>query len=147
MNRNRLLLIFGAFFATVVVVFLGLRSTVEPQGELVSIGGNTVHVTIVDTPEARTKGLSGQGGLAEDEGMLFVFERDGKHSFWMKDMQFSIDILWISSAMRVVDIETRVSPQSYPKSFTPDSPARYVLEVPAGYTEKHGVKEGDMLVF
>src|SRR3989338_5701660 len=62
---------------------------------LAKIGDQAVRVTVADTPESRERGLSGRDGLASDEGMLFVFQNDGYHTFWMKDMLFSIDIIWL----------------------------------------------------
>ena len=81
-------------------------------------------------------------GLTEGEGMLFVFETDDLHSFWMRDMLFSIDILWIAMDGTVVHIEPSVSPDSFPQTFTPPTPARYVLEVPAGFATEHGIEVG-----
>ncbi|TSC86424.1 MAG: hypothetical protein G01um10148_410 [Parcubacteria group bacterium Gr01-1014_8] len=110
----------------------------------VQIGGVPVSVTVVDTPEERTQGLSGRAGLAQDEGMLFVFPKDGDHGFWMKDMLFSIDIVWLSAEKKVVYIEEGVSPLSYPRSFKPTAPARYVLELPAGFVKAYTVDVGSL---
>jgi len=100
-------------------------------------------VAVADTPALRERGLSSYTGLGPEEGMLFVFPQDGAYSFWMKDMLFPIDILWIDADGHIVHIERSVSPKSYPASFTPDSPARYVLEVPAGFSEEHGLTAGE----
>lgn len=110
------------------------------------IGDTSVHVAIADTEASREQGLSGVRGLAPDEGMLFIFESDGRPSFWMKDMLFAIDMLWISSDGRVVFIAPSVSPDTFPQAFTPDTPARYVLEVPAGFSEKHSLEAGKSTV-
>jgi uncharacterized membrane protein (UPF0127 family) len=64
----------------------------------------------------------------------------------MPDMHFSIDIIWFNTEMRAVHIAEQVSPESYPTIYTPDEPARYVLEVPAGWVAEHGIAEGDTLV-
>lgn len=109
------------------------------------IKGHTVRVTVADTPETRAQGLGGREGLAPDEGMLFVFDEDGYHTFWMKDMRFSIDIVWLSALGSVVDIEEHVSPESYPATVSPDTPSRYVLELPAGYVGRHSVERGDLV--
>jgi len=107
------------------------------------IGDQTVRVTIADTPESRERGLSGRDGLASDEGMLFVFPNDEYHMFWMKDMLFSIDIVWLSRDKTVVDIAEDVSPDTFPSSFSPRALARYVLELPAGFVEEYTVQIGD----
>lgn len=113
----------------------------------VEVGGNMVRVTVADTDEARQRGLSGRRGLAADEGMLFVFPQDGAYAFWMKDMLFSIDILWISGDGKVVYMAEDVSPDTYPQSFRSDVPARYVLELPAGYAKEYTVNIGDVVRF
>lgn len=108
----------------------------------VEIAGATLHVDVADTESLQERGLSGRSGLAPDEGMLFVFETDGEYSFWMKEMLFPIDIVWISSDGEVVFVSKNVSPVSYPASMKPDTPARYVLELPAGFADAHGVEKG-----
>lgn len=109
----------------------------------VQVAGETITVTVVRTPEDRAKGLGGRTGLLSGEGMLFVFDTDAKHRFWMKGMLFSIDILWISSDGKIVDTLSRVSPATYPAVFTSRAPARYVLELPAGFIEEYHVRIGD----
>ncbi len=98
---------------------------------------------IADTPALREKGLSGRAGLAPDEGILFVFPADGQYGFWMKDMRFPIDILWLSGRGEILDMRKSVSPSTYPAVFTPAASARYVLELPAGFSEAYTVKIGD----
>lgn len=96
----------------------------------------TFDVKIVDTPELLMRGLSGSDPLAKNEGMLFVFDHDGGHSIWMKEMRFSLDIIWISRFGSVVHIERNVHPDTYPRAFTSRKPARYVLEILAEAGEK-----------
>jgi len=67
----------------------------------VKIAGQNIKVDLALTPETQEKGLSGRSGLKDDEGMLFVFEKPDKYSFWMKDMNFPIDIIWMGEDMRV----------------------------------------------
>ncbi len=108
-----------------------------------TLDGATVHVILAQTPADQERGLSGRDSLAADEGMLFVFPKDGTYSFWMKNMKFSIDIIWLSVEGRVVDIAANLSPGTYPRSFAPQRPSRFVLEVPAGFVEAHRVQIGD----
>ena len=110
---------------------------------VVYIGGRDVRAMIADTPALREEGLSGHAALAPDEGMLFVFPTDGQYGFWMKDMRFPIDILWLSGRGEILDMRESVSPATYPAVFTPKAPARYVLELPAGFSEAYTVKIGD----
>lgn len=115
--------------------------------DVIRIAGRNVKVSIADTPKSRERGLSGQAGLGRDEGMLFVFPEDGRHSFWMKDMRFPIDIVWLSADGRVITIAPDVSPDTYPRSFVPAAPARYVVELPAGFAETYNLKVGDIVRF
>ena len=111
----------------------------------IEIAGRTITVSVADMPEERERGLGGREGLAPDEGMLFVFPEDGMYSFWMKDMHFAIDILWISYDGVIVDIRQNVSPDTSPATFTPRTEARYVVELPAGYSEEYNLRSGDIV--
>ena len=110
----RITLFFLACFALTVAFFFGYQSNSAQVSESsrVEIGGSIVNVAIADTPESREQGLSGRPGLAANEGMLFVFPKDGRYAFWMKDMQFAIDITWISYSKEIVDIRESVGPES-----------------------------------
>lgn len=113
----------------------------------IQIAGINVKATVAGTSETRARGLGGREELAENEGMLFVFDSDASWGFWMKDMRFAIDILWISSDGKILDMRESVSPATYPSVFTPRAPARYVLELPAGFGKSHDVKIGDAVRF
>lgn len=104
-------------------------------------------VLFSDTPELRTKGLSGRASLGTDEVMLFVFEREVRNFFWMKDMLFSIDIVWLDADKQIIHIEKNVSPETFPKSFGPDENSKYVLEFKAGTADSVGMKRGDRVSF
>lgn len=119
-------------------------STAPISAPRILIGEKTIHVAIVDTPTSRTKGLSGREKLRENEGMLFIFEKVGTPGFWMKDMNFSIDIIWMNETFEIVDIDERVEPSTYPAVFKPQSPILYVLETSAGFVKAAGVKIGDV---
>jgi uncharacterized membrane protein (UPF0127 family) len=117
----------------------------------VKIGSAVVSVFIADTEEARIKGLSSEGHLDENAGMLFVFDqKDVFPSFWMKNMSLAIDIIWINDA-KVVAIDKGVQPptagtaDSQLKLYRPDKPVDYVLEVNAGFSDRHDIKVGDSI--
>jgi len=111
----------------------------------VQLDGQTIQVTIANTQASRAQGLGGRTGLANDEGMLFVFAQDGVYPFWMKDMLFSIDIIWLSDSGAVIYIAPDISPTTYPATFGPREPARYVIELLAGWASAHNVKIGDIV--
>jgi uncharacterized protein len=121
-------------------------STAPVQSSLgvrtIEIGGISLTVEIADTDALRAQGLSGHEPLKSNEGMLFVFDTDGMYSFWMKDMLFPIDILWLDAEGDVVHIEKNLSPDTYPQSFTPGSPSRYVLELRAGFADQYDIRIG-----
>jgi len=104
----------------------------EPRFVPLKVGDEQFSVEIVDTPSSRAEGLGGRELLATSTGMLFVFQEPGIYSFWMENMVFPIDIAWINSDWCVVNIANRVSPDTYPDSFTPSEEATFVLEVNAG---------------
>ena len=100
--------------------------------------------------EDRVLGLSGREKLDENEGLLFIFDSPGIYPFWMKDMNFPIDIVWIgedSGEWRVVYIKKNAMPDSYPETFSPDKNAKYVLETVSGFFEKNNLKIGDTVEF
>lgn len=108
------------------------------------IGEKSVFLDVADTEKKLTKGLSGRKGLDENKGMIFMFDDDGRHGIWMKDMNFSIDIIWVNKHFEVVHIEKNISPETYPEVFSAPVPSRFVIEVEAGFTEAHNIKKGDL---
>jgi uncharacterized membrane protein (UPF0127 family) len=116
----------------------------------VELGGQKVKVDLASTPAAQTQGLSGRKSLSSDEGMLFIFNKVGKYPFWMKDMNFPIDIIWITEDMKVDYIKKNALPQLYPETYGPgvnDMDAKYVLEVVSGFSDKNNIKVGDSVKF
>lgn len=105
----------------------------------------SIFAEVVDTDSSRALGLSGRNGMRENEGMLFVFDYSGKYGFWMKDMTFSLDIIWINQNGVVVYIAQNVSKESYPQTFINDAEALYVLELVEGGAERNGIFLGSKL--
>lgn len=104
-----------------------------------------LEVEMVDTENSRELGLSNRPSMNDDEGMLFVFDTPGRYGFWMKDMKFSLDIIWINQNGVVVAIERNVTPESYPKPYINQSEALYVLEINAGLAERFGLYMGSKI--
>lgn len=104
-----------------------------------------VLVTPVVNPEERQKGLSGVTALPENEGMLFIFEEEGRYGFWMKDTLLSLDIVWINNNQEIVHIERNVRPESYPATYYSPVPARFVVEVNAFFTSTFNINVGDKI--
>jgi uncharacterized membrane protein (UPF0127 family) len=110
----------------------------------VAIGIHRIEVEVADTPERMSRGLSGRSELPEGRGMVFPYARAGHHGFWMYDMHFDIDIVWIR-ASRIVDVTARArhDPPGELPVYRPAEPADLVLEVPSGTAERLGWKVGD----
>lgn len=102
-------------------------------------------IEIADSNSERMQGLSGRTRIPDDYGMLFVFDAPDTYGFWMKDMEAPIDILWLSDKGEILSIDETVSPDTYPTSFYPPRPIRYVLEVRAGLSQERGWSVGDTL--
>jgi len=138
----------GIVAAVCLVIYMLPKkyTTMSPVHPTVSIGATHVQVDVVRTPESRQRGLSGRDSLAWGTGMLFVFDEEDFWSFWMKDMNFPIDIIWINKEGIVVTVVPDVSPATYPSSFKPSAPALYVLEVPAGYAAAERIGVGQKVV-
>ena len=111
----------------------------------ITVGGVSVAVEVADTASLREQGLSGRSDLPIGEGMLFVFDTDGAWGIWMKDMQFPIDIVWADASGTVITVAANIAPETYPEVFNPSAPARYVLELPAGFAAAHGIVEGTVI--
>ncbi|MDD6173697.1 MAG: DUF192 domain-containing protein [Elusimicrobiaceae bacterium] len=113
--------------------------------------GFTVKAELAVTPEETEKGLMFRTELPEGAGMLFVFDSDEPRYFWMKNTLIDLDIIFITSDLKVFSYEANV-PHSY--VYTPDNQVatvggfgQYVLELPAGSVKKHDIKEGSSLEF
>jgi uncharacterized membrane protein (UPF0127 family) len=153
LNKSILvLLIVVAVFVVLLLVagkngtkISNIASTVTKQA-IVNIGGQNLVANVADTPFERARGLSGTNFLNDKNGMLFKFEQADEHGIWMKDMTIPIDIIWIDEQNRVVSIKENVSPDTYPEIFKPDAPAKYVLEVTAGYVAAKKIKIGDTMM-
>lgn len=135
-------ILLGAFLWATRVQNVSLQEFFLPGTPVVHIGEIPLRVEIAETPEQRARGLSGRDELKDGKGMLFVFPEPGYHSIWMKDMYFPIDIIWISEDFKVVSVNDNVSPDSYPRTFRPQEPAKYVVETNTLYLETFGITEG-----
>ena len=146
----------GVFLCTSIFIFMASTHTAQkpllstgqhtlPQTNVV-IGGATVLAELAVTDQEKEEGLSGRAGLAPNTGMLFVFTPPKLIGFWMKDMRFPIDIIFIDGADTISAVYPALSPDTYPQSVRPPSPARYVLEVSAGFAEAHHIAIGQKVV-
>jgi hypothetical protein len=113
----------------------------------VKIAGQDIKVDLALTSAEQEQGLSGRLNLNDNEGMLFIFPRSGNYPFWMKDMNFPIDMIWIGENLQVVYIKKDARPELYPETYGPERDAKYVLEVVSGFSDKNSLKEGERVEF
>jgi uncharacterized membrane protein (UPF0127 family) len=106
-------------------------------------------VEIAQTPDARERGLMGRGGLKSGAGMLFIFEASGRYGFWMKNMKFPIDIIWLDNAKKVVHIAKSVPPcrKDPCPVYMPPYFARYIVEIPSGDAASKKIRLFDQAIF
>ena len=116
----------------------------------IKVGDQQLEVEIMQTLEEQRRGLSGRASLANDHGMLFVYSNPALYKFWMKDMLFPLDIIWINNG-KVIEITDNVPPPeqnadiSQLPTYSPLQPVTGVLEVSAGYVKKHNIIIGDQV--
>lgn len=120
----------------------------------IKIGQNTIYAQIADTKNKQSMGLSYTKDLATSTGMLFIFDEIDEKNFWMKDMNYDLDIIWIDESKTVTGFFERVPTDSYNKKnpeqskiyHSPEN-TKYVLEVPANTIKNLKIKVGDVLDF
>ena len=123
------------------------------DGPLVKVGDTDFQVELALTAEQQSQGLSGREVLGPGAGMLFVYEHESRYTFWMKEMRFPIDIVWIGADCKVVDVTLEAPPPEPGQSldqlprYSPDTPAQYVLEINAGEAAAGAIKPGDPVEF
>jgi len=123
-----------------------------PRDRFVKIflpGGMAVTAELAVSEAERGRGLMFREKLLPDQGMLFVFEEEGYHSFWMKNTLIALDLVWLDASRRIVHIEAGAPPcrEEPCPTYGPKIPARYVLELKAGSAAAFGIKLYDQLQF
>lgn len=132
-------LLFGAFL---------VAPSYKKEFRRVDINGTSLLAEVAANTDARRIGLSERDSIGTNSGMLFVFDREDIYDFWMKDMKFPLDIIWIKNN-KVADLEENVppplagAPDSSLPVYKPEAAADLVLEVKAGFAGKNQIKIGD----
>ncbi|MCK5084325.1 MAG: DUF192 domain-containing protein [Candidatus Pacebacteria bacterium] len=149
-NKTIIFIIILPIFATLLFAIYNQffsDNKVEKENEAIKvcIEENCFDVEIADTAQEREVGLMNREYLDQSNGMLFVFEEEGVHNFWMKNTLISLDIIWIDENRKIIYIEKNAKPCKIEqcKLFGPDENAKYVLEINGGLTEKTGVGIGN----
>ncbi len=118
----------------------GSLSFISKEGKVLS----NIDVEFADDNFKRMQGLMYRKEMAENQGMLFIFEIEDYQSFWMKNTILPLDIIFVNVNKEIVKIHKNTTPFSE-QSYSSGKPALYVVEVNAGYTDKYGIKEGDKI--
>ena len=152
-DKQRMLIFFSILFIIFSVFIINeFRNTAmnDPLQDknFVVINEKIIFVEVAITPLERQKGLMERTVLEEDNGMLFVFSEEGEYSFWMKNMEISLDIIWINAEGNVVYYVKNASPcvQSPCQTYLPTADALYVLEVNPGVIDMLGIEENTEVV-
>jgi len=140
--------------ALVLVLAIGITAAINCGGgtayKKIRIRGQVFKIEIADNDAARARGLGYRASLPRDCGMLFVFERKERHTFWMKGMRFPLDFLWIDGT-KVADITQKVPAPSVLAEklpvYAPRVAVDKVLELNAGVVKKFGIAIGDTVSF
>ncbi len=104
----------------------------------------TIAIEIAETDSARQRGLMERTHLPERSGMLFIFEREEMQGFWMANTPISLDIIFVNGDSQIVSIAKYTRPYST-ETISSQYPARFVVEVPAGFADTYGILEGDRI--
>lgn len=110
-----------------------------------TINGQRLVLEVANRSDSRRKGLSGRFDVPAGTGMLFVFQQQGYHSFWMKDTYVPLTIYWLDATGRVVTQDTMLPGDL--RSHVPNSPASLAVEVPLAWAAQQKIRKGDRFIF
>lgn len=140
----------AACLILLILAVLNLHWYSSPRVIPVTIGDRGLKAWVADTDSLRSKGLSGKSSMPSNYGMLFLFPEAGYYTFWMKDMNFPLDFVWIRDK-KIIDVTSNVQP---PKSasdplpyYLPKEEVDAVLELHAGAVSKYGLHVGNIVNF
>lgn len=145
-NKTKIKILIGIVAVVIIAILVNYIFS-----EVFSVQGNAikrvyirdviVKTEVVKAAAKIEKGLSGRASLSEGRGMLFEMPGESTQHFWMKDMRFAIDIIWIENG-RVIGCEKNISSND-PRTFVSPGDAGYVLEVLEGFCDQNAIKVND----
>jgi uncharacterized membrane protein (UPF0127 family) len=112
----------------------------------IKFGDKTLFVEVAATKAARERGYMHRSAISEGEGMLFLFDRDDRWPFWMKNTDVALSAAWGTADGMIVTLVREMKPNTTDRH-TARSPARWGLETPRGWFERNGIKAGDTAAF
>jgi uncharacterized membrane protein (UPF0127 family) len=128
-----------------IFVFKHAHQQPTAHTRVMTIGAQRYQLEEVTSAADQEKGLGGRLTMDADKGMIFTFASDGDRCFWMKDMKFPLDIIWVRSDKKITKVVSNLSPNTYPKTYC--SPAKYVIELNAREAIKNRLLPGGKLDF
>jgi hypothetical protein len=120
----------------------GVLQFLSPKQEFLA----AIDIEIAQDDSKRQQGLMYRDKLAENQGMIFVFDGDDTRSFWMKNTVLPLDMIFVNGHNQIVTIHKNTTPYSE-QSYTSTKPAQYVVEVNAGYADRHKISVGDHIAW
>lgn len=147
------LIIFAAFYLYHDPTLLQpyLPNTTNLNEIQLKVGTNIIKIEVADTPQKRAQGLGGRESIAPDTGMLFIFDSSSRYQFWMKNMKFPLDIIYINQGQVVDFLKNVPSPSPQQKDadlpiYSPTVEVDMVLEVNSGYIDTNKINIGDSVL-
>ncbi|MCL4437535.1 DUF192 domain-containing protein [Patescibacteria group bacterium] len=141
--------LFGIYAAVIAPARVNMKSqapAAAPTGSVVTIDGHQFGVKVAVSSSDQEKGMSIFNSLPQDEGMLFLFPSYSYYGFWMKNMKFPIDIIWINED-KIAGIQENAPVENLPDyqlpNYYPPEAINKVLEINAGLSQEYGFKVGD----
>lgn len=134
-------------FVAIVVLLTGFPAIVNASPR-VCLKSTCIDIEVARQPEELRLGLMNRPALGVDKGMLFVFNSPGSHAFWMKNMLFALDMLWLAADGTIVSVADHVPPCLSGQdcaAINPDKISSYVLEINAGDAQRLGFNTGKRL--
>lgn len=128
------------------------KPTFKKEGELSFLAFNSsktfkqIDIEIADNEAEIQQGLMFRTSMSYEEGMLFIFEQDRPRSFWMKNTAIALDVIFINEALEIVSIQKNTIPYSE-EPIPSNNPAKFVLEVKAGFCDTYGVEAGQKITY
>lgn len=120
---------------------MGTLSVTKKNGEVVN-----VKLKVADAINERSQGLMFVKEMPEDEGMLFIFEAEEMRKMWMENTYIPLDMLFVNAGKQIFNIKENATPLSREIIYSV-GPAKYVVEVNAGFVKKHGITAGDKIEY
>ncbi len=146
--KDKLLIIIILLLIIPILSFILFTTPSNPSNDSPKaiINGKVINLELATTPLERQKGLMFRTNLEEDSGMLFIFPDEQIRYFWMKNTLIPLDMIFIDSDNKIIDIQTAEPCMEDPcKNYISKFPAKYVLELNMGYTERNDIYIGDKI--